>query len=94
MPHTHSAKKRLRQNTKRRLTNRTAKKAIKLQIKKVFEVAESGNVEQLRQEYNIAAMKLDKAAGKHVVHKNMAGRKKSQLAKLLNRQQSESGTPS
>lgn len=84
MPHTQSAKKRLRQNNKLRLKNRAAKKAIKLQIKKVLEVAESGDVEQLRQEYNIAAMKLDKAAGKHVVHRNMAGRKKSQLAKLLN----------
>ncbi len=85
MPHTHSAKKRLRQNTKLRIKNRTAKKAIKLQIKKVQEVAESGNVEQLRLEYNVAAMKLDKAAGKRVVHPNMAARKKSQLAKLLNK---------
>ena len=29
-------------------------------------------------------MKLDKAAVKHVVHANLAGRKKSQLARLVN----------
>jgi len=84
MPHTHTAKKRLRQNTKRRLKNRAAKKSIKLQLKKVFEAAESGNADLLKQEYNKAAMKLDKAAAKRVVHPNLAGRKKSQLARLLN----------
>ena len=48
------------------------------------EAAESGNLDVLKQEFNKAAMKLDKAAAKRVVHPNMASRKKSQLAKLLN----------
>jgi small subunit ribosomal protein S20 len=84
MPHTSSAKKRLRQNAKRRLSNRAAKKALKLQVKKVMDAAESGNLDLLKQEYNKAAMKLDKAAVKRVVHPNLAGRKKSQLARLVN----------
>jgi small subunit ribosomal protein S20 len=83
MPHTSSAKKRLRQDVKRRERNRTATKAVKTQIKKVMEVAKSGTAEQLQQEYNLAAKKLDKAAAKRVVHPNMAARKKSQLSKLL-----------
>ena len=87
MPHTSSAKKRLRQNEKRRLRNRAAKKAMKTQIKKVLAVAASGTVEDLRKEYNAAAMKLDKAAAKHVVHKNLAARKKSQLARLLHQKE-------
>ena len=87
MPHTKSAKKRLRQNEKRRLRNRAAKSAIKTQIKKVLAVAKEGNLEQLRQEYNLAAKRLDKAAAKRVVHPNLAARKKSQLARLLNEKQ-------
>ncbi|HYV37882.1 MAG TPA: 30S ribosomal protein S20 [Gemmataceae bacterium] len=83
MPHTKTAKKRLKQNEKRRESNRMAKKAIKTQLKKVEEVAKNGTAEQLQVEYNLAAKKLDKAAAKRVVHRNMAARKKSQLAKLL-----------
>jgi small subunit ribosomal protein S20 len=83
MPHTKSAKKHLRQSDKRRELNRAAKKAIRTQIKKVMDVAESGTAEQLQAEYNLAAKRLDKAAAKRVVHPNMAARKKSQLGKLL-----------
>lgn len=86
MPHTSSAKKRLRQTEKRRESNRAAKSAIKTQIKKVFATAKAGPVEALRTEFQLAVKKLDKAAAKGVVHKNMAARKKSQLAKLLNKQ--------
>ncbi len=83
MPHTTSAKKRLKQSAKRRESNRVAKKAIKTQIKKLMDVAEKGTLEELQQEYNLAAKKLDKAAAKRVVHPNMAARKKSQLGKVL-----------
>jgi small subunit ribosomal protein S20 len=83
MPHTSSAKKRLRQNVQRRARNRAVKKGIKVQIKKFLTAAKDGTVEQLRQEYNLAAKRLDKAAGKRVIHPNLAARKKSQLARLL-----------
>jgi small subunit ribosomal protein S20 len=83
MPHTKSAKKRLRQDEKRREANRTAKKAVKTQIKKFHDVAKTGTIAELQQEYNLAAKKLDKAAAKRVVHPNLAARKKSQLSKLL-----------
>jgi small subunit ribosomal protein S20 len=87
MPHTRSAKKSLRKNEKRRLHNRAAKKAIKTQIKRVVAEAETGSVEQLRQEFKLAVKKLDKAAAKRVVHPNLAARKKSQLARLLRRKE-------
>ena len=83
MPHTPSAKKRLRQYEKRRLRNRAAKSAIKTQIKKLMAVAKEGSADQLQQEYNLAAKKLDKAAARRIVHPNLAARKKSQLARLL-----------
>src|SRR5208283_3533795 len=84
MPHTPSAKKNLRKSEKRRLANRAVKKALRTYIKRVETAAEEGTLEQLRTEYNLAAKKLDKAAAKRVVHPNMAARKKSQLARLIN----------
>jgi small subunit ribosomal protein S20 len=87
MPHTRSAKKSLRKSLKRRLHNRAIKKAIKGQIKKVLVMAKEGTVEQLRDEFQLAAKKLDKAAARRVVHPNLAARKKSQLARLLHQKQ-------
>ncbi len=83
MPHTRSAKKRLRQSEKRRLRNRAALREIKLELKKVQAAAQAGNLEQLQAECRLAVKKLDKAAQRRVVHPNLAARKKSQLARLL-----------
>jgi small subunit ribosomal protein S20 len=85
MPHTRSAKKSLRKSQKRRMNNRAAKKSIKLQVKNLLGVAANGTAEELRNEYKLAARKLDKAAARRVIHPNMAARKKSQLAKLLHK---------
>jgi small subunit ribosomal protein S20 len=82
MPHTRSAKKNLRKSEKRRLSNRAVIKSLKTQIKKVTAAAE-GSVEGLQKEYNLAAKKLDKAAAKNIIHRNLAARKKSQLARVL-----------
>jgi len=83
MPHSNSAKKRLRQSERRRLYNRSVIKDIKLQLKKLNTLATSGNSEQLAAECRVAVKKLDKAAARRVVHANMAARKKSQIARLL-----------
>lgn len=84
MPHTKSAKKRLRQSLKRRDHNRDIKKDLKVQFKQFQRALETGTVEELRKEYNTCAMKLDKAAARHVIHKNKASRKKAQLARHVN----------
>src|SRR5262249_11967566 len=81
MPHTHTAKKRGRQSAKRRLRNRAVKKAIKIQIKTVFDVAKS-SPDKLQAEIKAAIKQLDKAAAKRVIHPNTAARKKSQPARL------------
>ena len=86
MPHTPSAKKALRQDAKRRLRNRAAKKAIKIQVKKVTEPVKNASLDSLRAELKLAIKKLDKAAAKRVIHPNTAARKKSQLARLINGQ--------
>jgi small subunit ribosomal protein S20 len=83
MPHTRSAKKNLRKGLKRRLHNRAVKREIKEQIKNVEEAAASGSADKLKEQYRLAAKKLDKAAAKRIIHPNLAARKKSQLARLL-----------
>ena len=93
MPHTKSAKKRLRQNEKRRLNNRATKSALKTQIKKVLATAQGGSLDDLRTQYNLAAKKLDRAAAKRIIHPNLAARKKSQLARLLNQKKAAPAAP-
>jgi small subunit ribosomal protein S20 len=85
MPHTRSARKRLRQNQERRLRNRAIKKEIKTHIKNLQAAVQSGNADQLQAQFLVTIRKLDKAAAKGVVHRNLAARKKSQLAKLISK---------
>jgi small subunit ribosomal protein S20 len=82
MPHTPSAKKRLRQTAKRRLRNRSTKKAIRVQIKKLDDLVKQGPADQVQAELKQAIKKLDKAAARGIIHRNTAARKKSQLARL------------
>src|SRR5262249_41407078 len=91
MPHTRSAKKNLRKSEKRRLRNRAAKRTIKTHCKRVVAAAAEATPEKLREEFILAVRKLDKAAAKRIIHPNLAARKKSQLARLLN--QKLAGTP-
>jgi small subunit ribosomal protein S20 len=80
MPHTKSAKKRLRQSETRRATNRSTKRSLKTQIRKAGETAKP---EDAQSEARKAAKQLDQAAAKHIIHKNAAARLKSRLSKKL-----------
>jgi small subunit ribosomal protein S20 len=80
MPNIQSAKKRLKQNIIRREKNRSAKRAVHTEIKKVVEAAKTGNLELAEAEFRTAAKKLDQAAAKHVIHRNAAARTKSRLS--------------
>ncbi|MBU6293605.1 MAG: 30S ribosomal protein S20 [Planctomycetes bacterium] len=83
MPHTKSAAKNLRKSEKRKAHNRVVKRDVKIQVK-ALETAITGggdSVAELTKTYS----RLDKAAGKGVIHKKTAARKKSRLAKRLNK---------
>jgi small subunit ribosomal protein S20 len=90
MPHTRSAKKSLRRDEKRRLRNRAVKKGIKTEIKKFLGVVKTGSADELREELKVATKKLDKAAARRVIHRNLAARKKSQLARMLRQKETAS----
>ncbi len=72
MPNLPSAKKRLRQDAKKRFRNTAAKTRIKTEVKKALAGTE-----------NMAISVIDRAAAKGIIHKNNAARKKSRLAKRL-----------
>jgi small subunit ribosomal protein S20 len=80
MPQTQSAKKRLRQSLDRRERNRSAKRSVRTQCRKVDEAVQAGNVTQAEAELRLAAQKLDRAAARKVIHPNAAARTKSRLS--------------
>jgi len=84
MPIMRSAKKRLRQNIKQNLRNRTYKSALKTQLKKFLSVVKEGNAQAAQEELRLTVKKIDKGVAKNILHKNTASRKKSRLAKKLN----------
>lgn len=78
MPTTDSAKKRLRQSEKRRQHNRSIRSEIRTLTRRLFETDDAAEARERLQELYA---KLDRAAGKGVIHPNKAARKKSQLAR-------------
>jgi small subunit ribosomal protein S20 len=80
MPHSSSAKKRLRQSLELREKNRAVKRSLKTYVRKVVDAAESGNAEAAQNELKVAAQKLDRAAAHKVIHVNAAARTKSRLS--------------
>jgi small subunit ribosomal protein S20 len=82
--HSLSAKKRVRQNAKRRLINRSRKSQVKTQIKHFEEAVTAGDVNKASEQLRLVSKKLDETAATSTMHKRTAARKKSRLAKKLN----------
>jgi small subunit ribosomal protein S20 len=75
--------KRNRQNEKRRLRNKAVRSDLKTRVKVAVTSAEAG-ADDVAEAGRMAMKRIDKAAGKGVIHKNAAARRKSRLAKRLN----------
>lgn len=84
MPHSLSAKKRVRQTAKRRARNRARKDLIKDQMKSFTAAIASGNLDTAETELRKTVQKLDRVAVKGTIHKKTAARKRSRLTKRLN----------
>ncbi|MBX3352595.1 MAG: 30S ribosomal protein S20 [Phycisphaeraceae bacterium] len=79
MAHSLSAKKRIRQNEKRRALNRWRKRAMRDSIKDLLDKVLHASVEDSEKAYRDACAVIDKTAQKGVIHKNTAARYKSRL---------------
>jgi small subunit ribosomal protein S20 len=80
-----SAKKRILVINKKTLRNKMIKSAVKTAIKKVVLAAQAGDKAQAQAALVAATKSIDMACTKGVYHKNNASRKKSRLAKLVNK---------
>jgi small subunit ribosomal protein S20 len=80
MPNTKSAKKRLRQNIVQRDRNRSIKRAVRTQCRKVREAVTAGDAQQAETEFRLAVKRLDRASTKNIIHPNAAARLKSRLS--------------
>jgi len=89
--HSLSAKKRIRQNAKRRTTNRARKSQVKTQIKRFEAAVSQGDAAAASEEFRLVVKKLDKVASTSTMHKKTAARKKSRLAKRLNSLKAKQG---
>ncbi len=85
MPIHRSAKKRMRQDEKRRLRNRIVKTKLKHLKKKVMS---SSSAEEARELLRTAYKLYDRASDKGSIHKNKAAREKSRLAVLVSKKSS------
>ncbi|MFV1974440.1 MAG: 30S ribosomal protein S20 [Candidatus Scalindua sp.] len=80
-----SAKKTIRQDSVRRMRNRSDKSALKTQIKKFVSAIKSHDFDEAGKHLSLVTKKLDKIAAKNIIHKKTASRKKSRLARFLNK---------
>ncbi len=83
MPNTRSAKKRLRQNEKRRLLNRGHRSSLRTAVRKLREAIAAGDQQKALQLYPATQKKIDQVAAKGIIHKNAAARLKSRLVAAM-----------
>ena len=80
-----SQEKRIKTNERARLRNQAVKSSLRTAVRSFREAAESGDKAKAGELLESASRKLDKAAGKGVIHKNQAANKKSALARAFNK---------
>jgi len=83
MANTKSAAKRARQTVRRTLQNRIVMTGIRSQQRKLATALSAGDPAQAQAAYRMLASKLDKAAKRGVVHRNLASRRKSRANKAV-----------
>ena len=80
-----SALKRIRQNEKRRLHNRSYRNRARTLVKQAREAIERGDVDEAREATRMATRDLDTLASRGIIHSRNAARRKSRLMKQLAR---------
>ncbi|MDB5081140.1 MAG: ribosomal protein [Chloroflexi bacterium] len=86
MANVKSAIKSIRQDFRKTARNRPVRSSLKTYVKNAVARISLGDAETSQEAVRIAISKLDKASQKGIIHKNQAARRKSRLAKKLNKQ--------
>jgi small subunit ribosomal protein S20 len=79
MANSAQAKKRARQNTKRRIHNASLRSMVRTYIKNVYAAIEAKDGEAAKAAYEAAVPVIDRMADKGIIHKNKAARHKSRM---------------
>jgi small subunit ribosomal protein S20 len=85
MPNTKSANKAMRQSRRRHTINLRTKSKFKTAVKVTKQAVTAGDSNSAVENLKKAMSAIDKAVKKNVLHKNTASRKKSRLAKSINK---------
>lgn len=80
MPNSKQAKKRLRQNQERRMSNKVVRTSMRTAVKRVLRAESREDAQTL---LPTAMKRVDKAAKKNIIHQNAAARMKSRLARAI-----------
>ena len=91
MPIIKSAKKRMKQNAKRKMRLYPVRSEMKTLVKRELQLIKEGNLEEAQKFLKNAYSIIDKACKKNIIHPNNAARKKSRLARELNKLQAGGG---
>ncbi len=83
MPNTRSAEKRIRQTETRRASNRWRLRTMREAIRVFRDKLVHGSVTDAEKEFVTVCRVVDKTAGKGVIHKNQASRRKSRMSAAL-----------
>tara|TARA_Y100001933_G_scaffold20379_1_gene17602 strand:- start:1171 stop:1443 length:273 start_codon:yes stop_codon:yes gene_type:complete len=83
MANTESAKKRVRQNVKRRALNRWRMRNMRTAIKAFDKALANGELDNAASAFKTASAVVDKTAQKGVIHRNQAARRKSRMSARL-----------
>ncbi len=84
MPNHKSAEKRVRQNEKRRVINRSNRSRVRTQIKRLRSAVSAQDKKLSQELLNPTVSVIDKAVNKGLLHKNTAARYKSRLTAHVN----------
>lgn len=79
MAHSNSAKKRIRQNIKRRALNRWRVRSMRMALKNFADKLAGGSNEEATAAFREASKVVDRSAQKGVIHRNQAARRKSRM---------------
>lgn len=80
MAHSLSARKRVRQNARRRALNRWRLRALRTALKDFRAAVAGGDVTAARDVLRSASAVVDRSAQKGIIHRNQAARRKSRMS--------------
>lgn len=83
MPITQSAKKAVRNSSRKRDFNLARKTTLNTLVKKIKKLGTEGKIDEAKKIFSEVQQAIDKAAKTNLIDKNTASRKKARIAKLF-----------